>query len=126
MGYVGQRSRGVATRTLEELLQEDDREHLQRIAERLRQLSESFDPEKHLIQASFDDPCRLISVAVDGGDNLISPEAREIATGFIRVSAASPDFKKLPEPLGFPVKGFRLFSEDNEEFAGAVNFEGAW
>lgn len=123
MGYVGQRSRGIATQTLEELLQEDDRDHLQRIAERLRQLSESFDPEEHLIQVSFDDPRRLISVAVDGGDNLISPEAREIATGFIRVSAASPDFKKLPEPLEFPIKGFRLFSEDKEEFARRVEDE---
>jgi len=123
MGYVGQRSRGIATRTLKELLQEDDREHLQRIAERLRQLSESFDPEQHLIQVSFDDPRRLISVAVDGGDNLISPEAREIATGFIRVSAASPDFKKLPDPLEFPIKGFRLFSEDKEEFARRVKVE---
>lgn len=123
MGYVGQHSRGIATRTLEELLQEDDREHLQRIAERLRQLSGSFDPEQHLIQVSFDDSHRLISVAVDGGENLISPEAREIATGFIRVSAASPDFKKLPDPLEFPIKGFRLFSEDNEEFAQRVKAE---
>jgi len=123
MGYVGQRSRGITVRTLEELLQEDDHKHLQRIAERLRQISKSFDPEKHLIRVSFDDPRQLISVAVDGGDNLISPEAREIATGFIRVSAASPDFKKLPDPLEFPVKGFRLFSEDKEEFTQRVKAE---
>lgn len=120
MGYVGQRSRGLATVRLDELLDNEDLKHLQRIAERLRQLSEVFDPEKHWVQFAFDEARRLISVAVDGGDNLIEPEAREIATGFIRVSAASPDFKELPSPLEFPVKGFRLFSEDDKEFSRRV------
>lgn len=116
MGYAGQRSRGLSVKSIGELLDEEDQEHLQRIAERLRELSEVFDPEKHLIKGSFEDARRLISVAVDGGENLIEPEAREIATGFIRVSTASPDFKKeLPQPLEFPVKGFRLFSEDDNE-----------
>lgn len=120
MGYAGQRSRGLATMRLDELLDEEDQKHLERIAERLRQLSEVFDPERHLVQYVSDDARRLISIAVDGGDNLISPEAREIATGFIRVSASSPDFKLLPSPLEFPVKGFRLFSEDDNEFSRRV------
>lgn len=121
MGYIGQRSRGLAVRRLEELLDKEDQEDLKRIAKRLRQLSEVFNPEEHLIQASFNDARRLISVAVDGGDNLIEPEAREIATGFIRVSAFSPDFKELPPPLEFAVKGFRLFAEDNDELSRRIS-----
>jgi len=123
MSYLGQRSRGFTIMSLDELLDEEDREYLQQIAERLCQLSEAFNPEKHLIRTSFDDTRRLISVAVDGGNNLISPEAREIATGFIRVSAASLDFKELPEPLEFPVKGFRLFTDDPDEFSRRVKAE---
>jgi hypothetical protein len=121
MGYIGQRSRGLAVRRLEELLDDKDREDLKRIAERLRQLSEVFKPEEHLVQTSFNNARRLISVAVDGGDNLIEPEAREIATGFIRVSAFSPDFKELPQPLEFAVKGFRLFAEDDNELSRRIS-----
>jgi hypothetical protein len=121
MGYIGQRSRGLAVRRLEELLDDKDREDLKRIAERLRQLSEVFKPEEHLVQTSFNHARRLISVAVDGGDNLIEPEAREIATGFIRVSAFSPDFKELPQPLEFAVKGFRLFAEDDNELSRRIS-----
>ncbi|MGC8817661.1 MAG: hypothetical protein ACP5PX_07765, partial [Candidatus Hadarchaeum sp.] len=36
---------------------------------------------------------------------------------------ASPDFKELPDPLEFPVKGFRLFSENENEFTQRVKAE---
>jgi len=120
MGYTGQRSRGIAVRRLHSLLTSDDATSLREIAKHLRELAESFDKPEHIIQVSTDtsDTDPLIVIAVDGGENLICPQAREVAIGLIRVGAFSPDAEKLSQPLPNPfevcIKGFRLLSPDRK------------
>lgn len=90
-------------------LSEKDFELLEQVSKLVEKLVASLDEASVRNVRSPLSSRRLISVAVDGGNQLIFPQFREISMGMIRVSAFSPDLKDQPETTTHVIKNFDLF-----------------
>lgn len=109
MPYPDQISNPLGADSFLEHLSENDFDLLKRVGELVEKLVASLDEASVKVVRSPLSSRRLISVAVDGGNQLIFPQFREISMGMIRVSAFSPDFKDQPETTTHVIKNFDLF-----------------
>ena len=109
MPYPDQISNPLGADSFLDHLSENDFELLQQVSKLVEELVDSLDETSVKVVRSPLSSRRLISVAVDGGNQLIFPQFREISMGMIRVSAFSPDFKDQPETITHVIKNFDLF-----------------
>lgn len=109
MPYPNQISNPLGANEFLGHLSEKDFELLKRVSELIEKLVATLDEKSVKAVKTPLSSRRLISVAVDGGNQLIFPEFREISMGMIRVSAFSPDFKDQLDTTTHVIKNFDLF-----------------
>lgn len=109
MPYPNQISNPLGANDFLSHLSETDFELLKKVGELVEKLVTTLDENSVKAVKTPLSSRRLISVAVDGGNQLIFPEFREISMGMIRVSAFSPDFKDQLETTTHVIKNFDLF-----------------
>jgi hypothetical protein len=109
MPYPNQISNPLGADSFLQHLSEADFELLQQVSKLVDKLVKALDESSVKSVRSPLSSRRLISVAVDGGNQLIFPQFREISMGMIRVSAFSPDLKDQPETTTHIIKNFDLF-----------------
>ncbi len=108
MAHLGQSSNPLGVEDFLAQIGDEDYQLFSRIGELVKKLVDALDMSE-MKYPKHRSGRRLISVAVDGGSQLLFPYFRELSMGVIRVSAYGDDFQEQPKPISKVIKNYEIF-----------------
>lgn len=123
MPYQSEKSNPFGVDDFLSQIEDIDIEKLKEIVNIKEELEASLSPKDKRQIPAYTSNRKLISVAVDGGNQVAFRFVREMSIGLVRVSASSNDLEEKLEPFTCSIKNFEIFpvSIDGQFTQQAIN-----